>query len=97
MYGILLSALNAAMAWAFRSVVAKSLVFFALYFIVFEFTKVLVSLLSNVGSSSLTSALLLVPSSVWYFLDLFAFSTGVPMILSAVVTRFIIRRLPVIG
>jgi hypothetical protein len=30
-------------------------------------------------------------------LDLFAFSQGLPLVLSAVVTRFIIRRIPLIG
>jgi hypothetical protein len=37
------------------------------------------------------------PSAAWYFLDLFAFSTGLPIIISAFLTRFLIRRLPVIG
>jgi hypothetical protein len=48
-------------------------------------------------ASALTSALTSIPSSVWYFLDLMNFSMGVSMVLSAYVTRFIIRRIPVIG
>jgi hypothetical protein len=34
---------------------------------------------------------------VWYFLDLFNVTAGIPLLLSAWVTRFIIRRMPVIG
>jgi hypothetical protein len=49
------------------------------------------------SSSSLSGAFGGISSGIWYFLDLFAFSQGVSIILSAFVTRFIIRRLPIIG
>ena len=48
-------------------------------------------------ADSLTGALGGIPTAVWYFLDLFAFSQGLPIVLAAVATRFIIRRIPVIG
>lgn len=34
---------------------------------------------------------------MWWFLDLINFSFGAPLILSAYATRFLIRRLPIIG
>ena len=38
-----------------------------------------------------------VPASVWYFLDLFNVSVGMGYVVPALATRFIIRRIPLIG
>lgn len=97
MFGILLSALNAAMGWVFRSVLVKFFTFFALWFIVTEFVQVLQSAGIFPSAAILSNSLIGIPSAVWYFLDLFAFSSGLPIVLSAVATRFIIRRIPIIG
>lgn len=95
MYGILLSALYMALRFVVQSVLVKFVTFFALFFVVSGF----ISLLSNLmpSATSISPAFSGISSDIWYFLDLFAFSTGLPMILSAFVTRFIIRRIPVIG
>ncbi|MGK5021060.1 DUF2523 family protein [Janthinobacterium sp. LB2P10] len=95
MYAILFSAVNALLGFVFRSVLIKFVVFFALFFIVTEFIEVLSPMLPD--GAALDGALGGIPSSVWYFLDLFNVSAGIPILLSAWVTRFIIRRLPVIG
>lgn len=95
MFGILVSALNTALAFVFRSVLVKFAVFFSLWFITTEFIAVLSPLLPN--SAALSSSLGGIPSAVWFFLDLFNVSAGVPILLSAWVTRFVIRRIPVIG
>lgn len=95
MFGILVSALNTALAFVLRSLLVKFVVFFALWFITTEFIAILAPLLPN--ASALSSSLGGIPSAVWYFLDLFNVSAGVPILLSAWVTRFIIRRIPIIG
>lgn len=95
MFGILISAFNAVLGWVFKSVIVKFAVFFGLYFVTVEFTQILVTLLP--GTAGITSAMGGLTAGTWYFLDLFAFSQGLPMVLSAVATRFIIRRIPVIG
>ena len=95
MFGIVLSALNAALGWVFRSVIVKFFVFFGLYFVTVEFVQVLLPLLPT--SSSLNGAFSSIGAPIWYFLDLFAFSQGLPLVLSALATRFIIRRIPLIG
>ncbi len=95
MYALLVSAVNVLLTFIFKGSVVKWGLFVGLYFLVVEFTSQLTTLLP--ASSSLTSAFSGIASGVWYFLDLFAFSQGLPMVLSAVATRFIIRRLPVIG
>ncbi|MBJ7311305.1 DUF2523 family protein [Rugamonas sp. CCM 8940] len=97
MFGILLSALNVLLGFVLRSVIVKFVMFFALFFV----TSGFISYLSSSGilpsADVIGSSLGSVPSAVWYFLDLFAFSAGLPLILSAMLTRFIIRRIPLIG
>lgn len=97
MFGIVLSALNAAMGWLVRSVLVKFAVFFGLYFITTEFMQVLQSSGLLPTANGLSASLSGISAATWYFLDLFAFSQGLPIVLSAVVARFIIRRIPVIG
>lgn len=95
MFGILLSAINAALGFLLRSVLVKFAVFFGLFFVTTEFVPLITGLLPS--SNALSSSLGSIPSEVWYFLDLFNVSAGIPLLLSAYVTRFTIRRLPVIG
>lgn len=95
MWVLLLAAVNTALGFIFRSVLVKFVVFFALFFIVTEFVALLVPMLPD--GSGVSGALGGIPASVWYFMDLFNVSAGIPIILSAYVTRFVIRRIPVIG
>lgn len=95
MFGILLSAFNTALAWVFRSVLVKFGVFFALYFITSEFTEFIVTLIPD--PSSVTGTLSGIGSGTWYFLNVFQITQGLSLVVSAYATRFVIRRIPVIG
>ena len=95
MFGIFLSALNVLLGFIFRSLVVKLITFFALFFVTTEFIQLVIPLLP--GATSLTSAFAVQAPGVWYFLDLFKIGFGVSACLSAFVTRFIIRRIPMIG
>lgn len=95
MFGILLSAFYAVLGFLLRSVLVKFVAFFALFFITTEFIQLVVPMLP--GASSLASAFSAQAPGVWFFLDLFKVGFGVSACLSAFVTRFIIRRIPVIG
>lgn len=95
MGALLISAVNTLLGFLFRSVAIKFVVFVALFFVVNQFAALLVPMLPD--SNGLSGALAGVPASVWYFLDLFNVTAGVPILLSAWVTRFVIRRIPVIG
>lgn len=97
MFGIFLSALNAVLAFLVRSVIVKFALFFGLFFITTEFLQVLVSSGLFPSADGISSSLGSIPAGVWYFLDLFNVSAGIPLVLSAYATRFIIRRIPVIG
>lgn len=95
MYGIFLSALNSILAWVFRSLLVKFAVFFGLYFITTEFVSLIVTLLPD--GSSINGTLSGIGSATWFFLDTFKIEAGISAVVSAYATRFIIRRIPVIG
>ena len=95
MFGILVSAFNSILAWVFRSVLVKFVVFFALYFITTEFVTVISGLLPT--STALNGALSGISANTSYCLDVFAVQQGLALVVSAYATRFLIRRIPVIG
>ncbi len=95
---LLLSLFSGLLGFVFKGIVAKFFVFFALFYVTTEFIPVVIDLF--IPSSLMPNFNLLfdsVPSSVWYFLNLIEFPMGFSLIVSALLTRFIIRRLPVIG
>lgn len=95
MFGIFLSALNSVLGWVFRSLLVKFGVFFALYFITTEFVGLIVQLIPDAGS--VNSTMSAIGSGTWYFLNVFQVTQGLSLVVSAYATRFVIRRIPVIG
>jgi hypothetical protein len=95
MFGILVSAFFSVLGWLVHSILVKFVVFFALFFITTEFITLLAPMLP--GASQLSQAFAAQAPGVWYFLDIFKIGFGVSACLTAFVTRFIIRRIPVIG
>lgn len=97
MFAILLSAFWTVLGFVLRSILIKFVVFFALYFVVGGFVDVLVSSDILPSAELLTAGLSAIPPGVWYFLDLVQFSTGIEIVISATTSKFIIRRIPLIG
>lgn len=95
MLNILLPALQTFAGFLFRSIIVKFFLYFALFFVIKEFIDVLLPMFP--GAGILTSALGGLTPSVWFFLDLFKFDVGINVCLAAFVTRFIIRRVPLLG
>lgn len=95
MFGILVSALNVLLGFLLRQAVFKTITLFVIYFIIQAFIGALFQYLPN--ALDLSAAMNSIPSGVWWFLDLFNVSVGAPMILSAYVSKFLIRRIPLIG
>lgn len=84
--------------WIFRDVVIKFLVFTAVFALVaFLVPKAIAYMGSFINPAGLTNAFAAVGPGVWFFLDFFQLGYGVPLLISAWVARFLIRRLPVIG
>lgn len=84
--------------WIFRDVVVKFLVFAAVFALVAFLVPKAVAYLGNfINPGGLTSAFGAVGPGVWFFLDFFQLGYGLPLVISAYVARFLIRRLPIIG
>lgn len=83
-------------SWVFRSVVLK----FAFYTVIFLFVSEAITFVTSylpTGDGGLSSSLARLSPQMWYFFDLFQCGVTIPMILSAYVLRFSIRRIPFIG
>lgn len=84
--------------WIFNNLIVKFLVMGAIFYAVAELTPRVLELISPfIGTAGLSSAFGGLPAGVWFFLDFFALDVGLPLILSAYMSRFLIRRIPVIG
>lgn len=94
LFGILLSAGWSVLGWIFRTVLIKFVVLVALFYLVQELSSVLLSLLPQIG---IGDSFTVISPGVWFFLDFFQIQIGVSMMISAFTTRFLIRRIPVIG
>ena len=94
----MLAILAPLVSWIFRGVVVKFVILTAIYAVMAVLIPAAISLISpSISSAGLTSAFGGLDSSVWFYLDFFQLGFGLPLILSAAVARFLIRRLPFIG
>lgn len=85
-------------SWLLREVVLKFAVLTSVFLLVAFFVPYAVSLLAPlIGVNGLSSAFGQVSPGVWFFLDFFNLGYGLPLVISAYIARFLIRRLPVIG
>lgn len=85
-------------SWLFRQVVIKFVVMAVIFIVVAELTPLVIEHLGSfVSPGGLTAAFSGIPAGVWYFLDFFALDVGLPLMISAHVSRFLIRRIPIIG
>jgi hypothetical protein len=86
------------LSWVFREVMVKFVVFVAIFGLVSFLVPRAVSYLGGfISPQSFSSAFTSIDSGVWFVLQFFGLDYGVPLIISAYVSRFLIRRLPVIG
>lgn len=85
-------------SWLLRSVVLQFVVMGVVMVLVTQLMPIALSYVSSfVSPGGLTAAFGGIPPGVWFFLDFFALETGVPLVISALVARFLIRRIPFIG
>lgn len=90
--------LSSLLGFIFKKTVPKFFLFFGLFFLVLEFTPVLIDLVGgNALIAQISNSLGSIPSDVGYFISVFRIDTGLKILLSAYVTRFIIRRIPLMG
>jgi len=94
----MLSILAPLVSWIFRAVVVKFIILTAVFAVMSIVIPAAIAYVSPaISTSSLSSSFSGIDSGVWWLLDFFSLGFGVPLLISAGVTRFLIRRLPVIG
>lgn len=85
-------------SWLLREVVVKFTIMTALFVVLAFLVPKAASLISPwLETSDLSNSFADLSPGIWFFLDFFDLGYGVPLLISAGVTRFLIRRLPVIG
>ncbi|EFL7336161.1 DUF2523 domain-containing protein [Escherichia coli] len=92
MWALLLAAVNTAIAFVFRAVVIKFVIFTAVYLFISEIIPLVISHLPSAGNISDLFARL--SSGVLWLLNVFSFDVVLPVVVSAMFTRFFIRRIP---
>ena len=84
--------------WIFRTVLIKFVVMAALFAVVGFLVPYVVSFIVGfLNVDALNSAFGALPSGVWYFLNYCEVPFGLPLLISAYISRFLIRRMPVVG
>ncbi|EBK0596524.1 DUF2523 domain-containing protein [Salmonella enterica subsp. enterica serovar Muenchen] len=92
---LLIAALGEMLAFVFRQIVVKFILFTVMYLLLTQLAPLLTSYLPDGANvSALFNSL---PSAVLWFLNVSAFDVTFPMIIVAYFTRFFIRRIPFIG
>lgn len=95
---VLVGLLWAAVTWIFRAVVIQFIVMAVILVIVTQLMPIVINYVQSfVNPGTLSGVFGALDPSVWFYLDFFALDVGVPLIFSAYVARFLIRRIPFIG
>ncbi|OGQ51073.1 MAG: hypothetical protein A3J24_11455 [Deltaproteobacteria bacterium RIFCSPLOWO2_02_FULL_53_8] len=97
MFGIVLSALNAALGPLLSAIFIKAVLFTALSAVVMFVVAGLTAAGILPDVAAVIAGLGSLPTFVIYILQLFRFDLAVSLGFSAMATRFIIRRIPLVG
>lgn len=97
MVGIIISAVNFVLGWIFRGVVVKFIILSAIYYVVTWIAEAVLNQLDISPLTGLQGVIDALPAGILWFMAVFRFDVGLPLILGAYLTAFIIRRLPIIG
>ena len=97
MWDILKSAWNYAFGWIFRGAVIKFTILGAIYYVIAWIAEQVLSVLDISPLTGLQTVINAIPSGVLWMLGIFRFDVGLPLILGAMLTKFLIRRIPLIG
>lgn len=94
----LLGLLWIVVSFLLREVVIKFVILAAIFGALTVLGPLVTSYLAEgVSGTSLTNAFASLPSGLWYFMDWFRVGFGLPLVIAAFGTRFLIRRVPLIG
>lgn len=97
MWSLLVAFLNLAMVQVIRAAVIKFVIFSAIVLAVAGLAVFVFNALVNFDILGLNNMLAALPDGLLFFLAVFQFHIGLPVIFGALIARFTIRRIPLIG
>jgi hypothetical protein len=85
-------------SWLFRSVIIQFVVMSVVLVVVSQLMPLVMGYVAGFfNASGFNGLFAAITPGTWYFLDMFALDIGLPVIISAYVSRFLIRRIPFLG
>lgn len=97
MWGILVSAFNRILGWLVSALTIKFAILTTLYAVIAWIADAVLSVIDISPLTGLQTLLNSMPPGLLYMLGVFRFDVGLPMLLGAMLAKFLIRRLPFIG
>lgn len=97
MLGWITGALSFAFNWVFRLSIIKFVVFGALALVLAPLMELLMGLVGSTGLNGIPSLISALPADLRFYLGVFRLDVGLPLIVAAVLVKFFIRRLPIVG
>ena len=93
----MLSLFNSLLGWIFRLSTIKFVVFGALALVLGPLMALIMGLIDAAGVADIGSIFSALPNDVVFYLAVFRLDVGIPIIVSAMLVKFFIRRLPIVG
>lgn len=93
----MLSLFSSLISWIFRGSVVKWVIFTGLALLLAPLMELLLSLIDSSGLDGIPSLVNALPEGIRFYLVLFRLDIGLPMLVAAYLTKFFIRRLPIVG
>mgnify|MGYP000957129456 CR=1 FL=1 len=88
----------AALRWIFREAVVKFVVLASVFAVVSVFMPMVFDYVAPfLGAAPLSSVFSALPAGVWWGIEMFRLDYGLPLLISAYIARFMIRRMPMVG
>lgn len=91
------SALSWLLNWIFRTVIIKFVILTCIWSVISWIASEVLSKLDISPLTNLQSTLGGLSNGILYFLGLFRLDVGLPLMMGAMLTKFLIRRIPFIG
>lgn len=93
MFSLFTSLIN----WLFRASVVKFVIFTAFALVLVPLFEIVMGFVDDIGLGDINGLLSSLPSGLIFYLSLFRLDVGLTLCVAAMLTKFFIRRLPIVG
>lgn len=97
MWALISAAFSWLVNWVFRLSIVKFVVFGALALVLAPLMELIMSLIDATGLADIQGLFDVLPEGILFYLVVFKLDIGLPMLMAAMLVKFFIRRLPIVG